>query len=63
MMNDIGKICQEIIANITGKTTRFLEETEPIIETGERALKESTFRNRVKVIIQKLFRRNNKTTK
>ena len=64
MMSDIGKIVQEIIADISGKTARSLEETEePITETGQKALNEYAFRNRVKVFIQKLFRRNKRTPK
>ena len=53
MMSDIGKIVQEIIADITRKTTRSLEEIDPITETEQKSLNGAAFKSRVKALIQK----------
>ena len=53
MMNDIGKICQEIIADITGKTNRSLEEADHIADIGQKSLNGPAFMSRVKALIQK----------
>jgi hypothetical protein len=49
-MSDIGKICQEIITDITGKTTRSLEEADPMADIEQKSLNGSAFKNRVKAL-------------